>query len=93
MCKGNIDRLRHILINLVSGDEKFRAIIRSGTVKAIDSKSIAFVETEFQPHGGTQKRVEIGDIELVQAAQGQAMKLKQKRHSAISESSMYSIQV
>ncbi|PKK42014.1 hypothetical protein CI102_12844 [Trichoderma harzianum] len=78
---------------IVSGDEKFRAIIRSGTVKAIDSKSIAFVETEFQPHGGTQKRVEIGDIELVQAAQGQAMKLKQKRHSAISESSMYSIQV
>ncbi|KAL7903763.1 hypothetical protein GGI35DRAFT_472882 [Trichoderma velutinum] len=74
---------------IVSGDESFRAIIRSGTVKAIDSKSIAFVETEFQPHG-----------ELVQVTQGQAIKLKRKKqsrdldgslYSAISESSMYSI--
>ncbi|KAK0755581.1 hypothetical protein N5P37_011823 [Trichoderma harzianum] len=87
---------------IVSGDANFRAIIRSGTVKAMDNKSIAFIEAEFQPHGAMQRRAETGDIELVQAAQGQAMKLKRKKqsrdsdgssYSAISESSMYSIQV
>ncbi|PTB49514.1 hypothetical protein M431DRAFT_543199 [Trichoderma harzianum CBS 226.95] len=91
---------------IASGDERFRAIVRSGAVEGMDSKGIRYVETEYQPQSVMQDREvrKYNRLTLKVAKQEEeAMKLKRKQssrdsdesslYSTVSESTFYSVQV
>ncbi|KAL7786274.1 hypothetical protein V8C37DRAFT_392444 [Trichoderma ceciliae] len=97
-------RLSGNLAVIVSGDEGFRAMIRTGAVEGIDNKNITFVEAEFQPKSAVQKWAETRHSKLAfkTVHQEQALKVKQNKqsrdsdgslYSTVSDSSLYSIQV
>ncbi|KAL7917356.1 hypothetical protein ACQKWADRAFT_307016 [Trichoderma austrokoningii] len=94
-------RLSGNLAVIVSGDEEFRAIIRSGIVESIDDKSIHLMETEFQPRGSRQVLATAAYSGPNTKAKS-TVKMEQKKafreskgslYSTLSESGLYSIEV